>query len=184
VPYIDCRYLFIRKIIRSIIFLLLFSRRMDSNKRGFSLFGNYNLNESGTNVPGREWKIEEKEIILLCFISSFHTRYEFVITLFEFRSESIESGKEKRFWSRKIVDKIILEWISIYSTWRTKGKTWSIGIDVFYYWWFCDCWWVKEKDEVKDYELVFLGSALGSVSGLYRGICETRDLTGSVRTSS
>lgn len=25
---------------------------MDSNKRGFSLFGNYNLNETDTNVPG------------------------------------------------------------------------------------------------------------------------------------
>lgn len=29
---------------------------MDSNKRGFSLFGNYNLNESETNVPGRQWR--------------------------------------------------------------------------------------------------------------------------------
>jgi hypothetical protein len=30
----------------------------------------------------------------------------------------------------------------------------------------------------------FLGSVIGSVSGLYRGIRETRDLTGSIRTSS
>jgi hypothetical protein len=68
---------------------------MDSNKRGFSLFGNYNLNESGTNVPGREMKNCKKEMILLCFISSFHTRYELLITIFEFRFENIESGKEK-----------------------------------------------------------------------------------------
>jgi hypothetical protein len=42
----------------------------------------------------------------------------------------------------------------------------------------------KKKDEPKGYELIFLGSVIGSVSGLYRGIRETRDLTGSVRTSS
>jgi hypothetical protein len=34
------------------------------------------------------------------------------------------------------------------------------------------------------YEMIFLGSVIGSVSGLYRGMRETRELTGSVRTSS
>jgi hypothetical protein len=42
----------------------------------------------------------------------------------------------------------------------------------------------KKNEDVKWYEFVFLGSVIGSISGLYRGIRETRDLTGSVRTSS
>jgi hypothetical protein len=30
-----------------------FNNTKDSNKRGFSLFGNYNLNEPTPNIPGK-----------------------------------------------------------------------------------------------------------------------------------
>jgi hypothetical protein len=40
-------------LIRPFFFLSLSFRIMDSNKRGFSLFGNYNLNEPIPNVPGK-----------------------------------------------------------------------------------------------------------------------------------
>jgi hypothetical protein len=44
------------------------------------------------------------------------------------------------------------------------------------------------KDEKKkgkyNIKFFFIGSFIGSASGLYRGIRETQDLTGSVRTSS
>ena len=46
----------------------------------------------------------------------------------------------------------------------------------------------RERGEKRTFDMQFVfsfvGSAIGSASGLYRGIRETRDLTGSVRTSS
>jgi len=43
---------------------------------------------------------------------------------------------------------------------------------------------VRKIVKILRYEIIFLGSVIGSVSGLYRGMRETRELTGSVRTSS
>jgi hypothetical protein len=43
---------------------------------------------------------------------------------------------------------------------------------------------MKQKKQKNIIRNSFLGSFIGSASGLYRGIRETKDLTGSVRTSS
>ncbi len=46
---------------------------MDSNKRGFSLFGNYNLNESPTDVPGKQIIIWNENVCFVFLSSLFFT---------------------------------------------------------------------------------------------------------------
>ncbi|CAF0997047.1 unnamed protein product [Rotaria sp. Silwood1] len=103
---------------------------MDSNKHGFSQFGNHNMNES---VPVRSTPGMNSLSPYLNFDPKLLNRNgsQFILP---------EGQKEKRG--------------------RLELMFFTIG------------------------GAVIAGSMIGSMSGLYRGIRETRDLTGSIRTSS
>ncbi|CAF1300079.1 unnamed protein product [Rotaria sp. Silwood1] len=103
---------------------------MDSNKHGFSLFGNHNMNES---VPVHSTPGMNSLSPYLNFDPKLLNRNgsQFILP---------EGQKEKRG--------------------RLELMFFTIG------------------------GAVIAGSMIGSMSGLYRGIRETRDLTGSIRTSS
>ncbi|CAF3900564.1 unnamed protein product [Rotaria sp. Silwood1] len=105
----------------------------DSNKRGFSLFGNYNLHEPVTNVPTYSTPGTNALSPYLNFDPKLLNPGESQFIL-------PEGQKEKRG--------------------RLELMFFTIGGSVI------------------------AGSVIGSASGLYRALRETRDLTGSVRTSS
>ncbi|CAF0971179.1 unnamed protein product [Rotaria sordida] len=110
-----------------------FNNTQDSNKRGFSLFGNYNLHEPASNVPVHSTPGTNSLSPYLNFDPKLLNPGESQFIL-------PEGQKEKRG--------------------RLELMFFTIGGSVI------------------------AGSLIGSASGLYRGLRETRDLTGSVRTSS
>ncbi|UJR26620.1 hypothetical protein I4U23_007939 [Adineta vaga] len=105
----------------------------DSNKRGFSLFGNYNLNDTSETVPVHSTRGSNALSPYLNFDPKLlnPNGSQFILP---------EGQKEKRG--------------------RLELMFFTIGGSVI------------------------AGSFIGSLSGLYRGIRETRDLTGSIRTST
>ncbi|CAF4018066.1 unnamed protein product [Rotaria magnacalcarata] len=105
----------------------------DSNKRSFSLFGNYNLHEPAMNVPVHSTPGTNALSPYLNFDPTVlnPSKSQFILP---------EGQKERRG--------------------RLELMFFTIGGSVI------------------------AGSAVGSASGLYRGLRETRELTGSVRTSS
>ncbi|CAF2522436.1 unnamed protein product [Rotaria sp. Silwood2] len=125
---------------------------MDSNKGGFSLFGNHYMNES---VPVHSTSGMNSLSPYLNFDPKLlnPNGSQFILP---------EGQKEKRG--------------------RLELMFFTIGGAVI----------AGEKNEKEklNYNIfvlfcfVFLGSMIGSMSGFYRGIRETRDLTGSIRTSS
>ncbi|CAF0884259.1 unnamed protein product [Adineta steineri] len=105
----------------------------DTNKRGFSLFGNYNMNEPVMDVPVHSTSSTNSLSPYLNFDPKLlnPSGSQFILP---------EGQKEKRG--------------------RLELMFFTIGGSVI------------------------AGSIIGSASGLYKGIRETRDFTGSVRTSS
>ncbi|CAF3531329.1 unnamed protein product, partial [Adineta steineri] len=110
-----------------------FNNTKDQNKRGFSLFGNYNLPEPVTDVPIHSTPGTNALSPYLNFDPQVlnPSGSQFILP---------EGQKEKRG--------------------RLELMFFTIGGSVI------------------------AGSFIGAGSGLYRGIRETRDLTGSVRTSA
>ncbi|CAF1598411.1 unnamed protein product [Adineta ricciae] len=105
----------------------------ESNKRGFSLFGNYNINDPVEDIPVHTTRGSSALSPYLNFDPKFlnTSGSQFIVP---------EGQKEKRG--------------------RLELMFFTIGGSVI------------------------AGSMIGSLSGLYRGMRETRDLTGSVRTST